>query len=184
MNVVPRKTEGAGNAGCALHPRSRVQGCTKKSAHEHTGTDGAIRHSLRNGLTAYAALSPATNSSCHRRCRLDGLIGSGRIDVATDSLAPATGVGTTRFCRTRSAFAKASTDKARRNFRHRRKQRRSSCAPCTAHGIPPCDPLARRRCRVHRILSHVRDDREAPLVWERTIRRIELSLPGWEAKYF
>jgi hypothetical protein len=28
---------------------------------------------------------------------------SGRIDVATDSLAPATGVGTTRFCRTRIA---------------------------------------------------------------------------------
>ena len=44
----------------------------EKCPHEHTGTDGAFRHSLRNGLTAYAALSPATNSSCHRRCRLDG----------------------------------------------------------------------------------------------------------------
>jgi hypothetical protein len=28
----------------------------EESAHEHTGTVGAIRHSLRNGLTAYAAL--------------------------------------------------------------------------------------------------------------------------------
>ena len=46
--------------------------CTKKSAHEHTGSAEAVRHSLRNGFTAYAALSPATNSSCHRRCRLDG----------------------------------------------------------------------------------------------------------------
>jgi hypothetical protein len=92
------------------------------------------------------------------------LTGSGWIDVATDSLAPATGVGTTRFCRTRSAFAKASADKARRSFWHRRKQRRSSCAPCIAHGIPPCDHLARRRCRVHRISSRVRDDaRSAPL---------------------
>jgi len=27
-----------------------------KNAHEHTGTDGTLRHSLRNGLTAYAAL--------------------------------------------------------------------------------------------------------------------------------
>jgi hypothetical protein len=27
----------------------------------------AIRHSLRNGFTAYAALSPETNSSCLRR---------------------------------------------------------------------------------------------------------------------
>ena len=33
--VVPRK-EGAGNAGCALHPRSRVQK-VEENAHEHTG---------------------------------------------------------------------------------------------------------------------------------------------------
>jgi hypothetical protein len=64
--------EGAGNAGCALHPRSRVQNCTKKNAHEHTGSAETLRHSPRNGFTAYAVLSPATNSSCHRRCRLDG----------------------------------------------------------------------------------------------------------------
>ena len=56
--VVPRNNEGAGNAGCALHPRSRVQSCAKKNAHEHTGSAEAIRHSLRNGLTAYSALSP------------------------------------------------------------------------------------------------------------------------------
>src|SRR5207247_196760 len=31
---------------------------------------GATRHSLRNGFTAYATLSPATNSSCHRRWRI------------------------------------------------------------------------------------------------------------------
>src|SRR5437588_3001835 len=49
----PSKTEGAGNAGCLLHPRSRVQ-CVEECAHEHTGTVGALRHSLRNGLTAYA----------------------------------------------------------------------------------------------------------------------------------
>jgi hypothetical protein len=44
----------------------------RESAHEHTGTAGALRHSLRNGLTAYAALSLETNSSCLHRCRLDG----------------------------------------------------------------------------------------------------------------
>jgi hypothetical protein len=44
----------------------------KENAHEHTGTAGALRHSLRNGLTAYAALSLETNSSCLHRCRLDG----------------------------------------------------------------------------------------------------------------
>jgi hypothetical protein len=54
----PSKEEGAGNAGCALHPRSRAQRCAKESAHEHTGSAEAIRHSLRNGFTAYFALSP------------------------------------------------------------------------------------------------------------------------------
>src|SRR5260221_11664245 len=66
----PSKREGAGNAGCALHPRSRVQNCTKRNAHEHTGSAETLRHSPRNGLTAYAALSPATNSSCHRHWRI------------------------------------------------------------------------------------------------------------------
>jgi hypothetical protein len=31
----------------------------RKDAHEHTGSAEAIRHSLRNGFTAYFALSPA-----------------------------------------------------------------------------------------------------------------------------
>ncbi|MEH2567712.1 hypothetical protein V1289_007339 [Bradyrhizobium sp. AZCC 2289] len=34
--------------------------CTKESAHEHTGSAENIRPSLRNGFTAYSALSPAT----------------------------------------------------------------------------------------------------------------------------
>src|ERR1700737_2475983 len=49
----PRKQEGAGKAGCALHPRSRVQLLLSKDAHEHTGSAEAIRPSLRNGFTAY-----------------------------------------------------------------------------------------------------------------------------------
>jgi len=43
-----------------------------RCAHEHTGTAEARRHSLRNGLTAYAELSLETNSFCLHRCRLDG----------------------------------------------------------------------------------------------------------------
>jgi hypothetical protein len=31
----------------------------RENAHEHTGSAEAIRHSLRNGFTAYNALSPA-----------------------------------------------------------------------------------------------------------------------------
>ena len=36
----PRKKEGAGNAGCALHPRSRVQ----KSVETHTSIQGSGEH--------------------------------------------------------------------------------------------------------------------------------------------
>src|SRR5258705_10551595 len=67
--VLPER-EGAGNAGCALHPRSRVQ-WVEGNAHEHTGSAEAIRHSLRNGFTAYFGPFPATNSSCHRRQRIE-----------------------------------------------------------------------------------------------------------------
>ena len=56
----PKQQEGAGKAGCALHPRSRVQMHIEKNAHEHTGSAEAVRPSLRNGFTAYFALSSVT----------------------------------------------------------------------------------------------------------------------------
>ena len=59
--------EGAGKTGCALHPRSRVQLCASRNAHEHTGEAEAVRPSLRNGFTAYFVLSPVIGLSCHRR---------------------------------------------------------------------------------------------------------------------
>jgi hypothetical protein len=51
--------KGAGKTGCALHPRSRVQG-REKGAHEHTGSAEAVRPSLRNGFTVSFALSLVT----------------------------------------------------------------------------------------------------------------------------
>src|SRR3989475_10329115 len=37
-SFAPLRTEGAGNAGCALHPRSRVPKCVKKA---HTSIQGS-----------------------------------------------------------------------------------------------------------------------------------------------
>jgi hypothetical protein len=61
-------SEGAGNAGCTLHPRSRVQNCAKKRTRAYRFS-GGIRHSLRNGFTAYNVLSPVTGLFCHRHPR-------------------------------------------------------------------------------------------------------------------
>src|SRR5437762_14345528 len=43
----------APEVSCAVYP--------KKGANEHTGTAENIRHSLRNGFTAYNALSPVSH---------------------------------------------------------------------------------------------------------------------------
>src|SRR5258707_12099492 len=67
--VPPEREQGMPGACCT---RGLVCKRWSRGAHEHTGTAGALRHSLRNGLTAYAALSPETNSSCLRRQRIDG----------------------------------------------------------------------------------------------------------------
>ncbi len=86
-NFLTLQTEGAGNAGCALHPRSRVQKCAKRRTRAYRFS-GGIRHSLRNGFTAYIVLSPADRACCHRRQRncfhqLDASIGaSGPHDFA------------------------------------------------------------------------------------------------------
>ena len=98
--------------------------CTKKCAHEHTGPAESIRPSLRNGLTAYGALSLETNSSCLHRRRIDGFANPVGLAKTSASLTPATGARTTRFCRTQ--------------------QRRSSCADrsLTAprpSSRPPCN---------------------------------------------
>src|SRR5713226_4373617 len=61
-------------------PAVSCASCTRKCAHEHTGSAEALRHSLRNGFTAYAALSPATNSSCHRHRRIKGFVAPGWAD--------------------------------------------------------------------------------------------------------
>jgi hypothetical protein len=44
------------DARCTRGPVCKI---VQKNAHEHTGSAEAIRHSLRNGFTAYIALSPA-----------------------------------------------------------------------------------------------------------------------------
>jgi hypothetical protein len=119
----------------------------KRNAHEHTGSAEAIRHSLRNGFTAYIVLSPAIGLSCHRHlagygasARL-GLHTSARLDAGVEASGP------------HDFAVRCSAVRLR--------------AQGIAHGsIKPAlrSHLARGRCRVHRIPSRVNDDGQRPSV--------------------
>jgi hypothetical protein len=98
-NRFAQRKEGAGNAGCLLHPRSRVQKNNSKRTRAYRYSR-SIPASLRNGFTAYAVLSSATNSSCHRHRRIEGFVRPGWARKTSANLTPATGARTTRFCRT------------------------------------------------------------------------------------
>ena len=57
-----RKIRGRRECRMRAAPAVSCAKLCKERAHEHTGSAEAIRHSLRNGFTAYAALSPVTSS--------------------------------------------------------------------------------------------------------------------------
>src|SRR5437879_4125423 len=99
-NLSPSNQEGAGNAGCRLAPAVSCANSASVCAHEHTGTAGAARHSLRSGFTAYTALSLETNSFCLHRRRIEDVGKPGRVRNISAGLTPATGARTTRLRRT------------------------------------------------------------------------------------
>ena len=57
----PSKSRAQGRPG-ARCTRGLVCSCAKERAHEHTGSAGASRPSLRSGFTAYFVLSPVNGS--------------------------------------------------------------------------------------------------------------------------
>jgi len=141
----PRK-----NGECRVRAAPAVS-CAMESgcAHEHTGSAEA------SGIPCVMALR-LMPCSPRRRIRLVTVVGGFErllnpvgFEFATADLAPATGVRTTRFCRTL--------------------KRRSSCAPASRSrgSTRPATAIARRRCRVHHIPSRVRDDARPPLLSER-----------------
>jgi hypothetical protein len=73
----PRKMRG--RRECRVRAAPAVS-CAKESGLRARAyrLSGGIRHPLRDGFTAYAVLSPATNSSCHRRRRIEGFVRPGR----------------------------------------------------------------------------------------------------------
>src|ERR1700730_6999049 len=70
---ISRPMEGVGNAGCPMHPQPLCIGSKHRVV--TTVAPEITRHSrTRMVLTAYVALFPATNSSCHRHRRMMGCL--------------------------------------------------------------------------------------------------------------
>jgi hypothetical protein len=144
------KREGAGNAGCALHPRSRVQDA---QGNAHTSIQVQRRHPASPARWLYGLCRALPGDEFVLSPSSADLSGSSTpvgFELATADLAPATGVRTTRFCRTL--------------------KRRSSCAPVNRSrgSTRPATAIARRRSRVHHIPSRVRDDARRPSSWNGT----------------
>jgi hypothetical protein len=81
----PPSREGAGNAGCALHPQSRVQKVksTRGSHHEFTGT---TRHSPRNGFNGFLRDLPGDRALLSPSFVEYGWSAPGRADFASAKL--------------------------------------------------------------------------------------------------
>ena len=132
---------------------------------EATGTPESPGIPARNGFNGFLRALPGDEfllppSPCGLRFVQAR---SGR--RASADLTPTTGARTTRLRRTH--------------------QRRSSCVPSMTHGKPALPSQSRaRRCRVHRIPSRVRDDRDTPLEWDETARVIKVIWVWRERKYF
>jgi hypothetical protein len=134
------RARGMPGARCTRSP------CAKCSKHTVVTTVApehpAFPHAMV--LTAYATLSPATNSSCHRHRRIGGFARPGWARNTSADLAPATGARTTRFCRPRPVFAR----RLQRHVHDRRsigEDKSSIVRPraSVAHGNRPATTIAR-----------------------------------------
>ena len=163
---LPSKIEGAGNAGCALHPQSRVQKVKSTRGGHHRFT-GATRHSPRNGFNGFlrdlpgdrAFLSP---SSCEY-----GWSAPGRADFASAKL---------------DAGVEASGP---HDFAVRNSIARLRACNRSRVGPRPATTIARRRCRVHRIpCPTFVTIAKRPSVWDGMAGVLKMLLPLREAEYF
>ncbi len=101
--------------------RAKLNKAHERSHHRSTGTPGIP---ARDGFTAYFVLSPATNSSCHRRPRIKVLSArSGRLSLRE--------LNTSNGCQNHTASPSAAP---RLSQRLRRAKRRSSACHSSAHG--------------------------------------------------
>jgi hypothetical protein len=155
MLVASARQRGVGNAGRPMRPQPVCIGSV------HTVVTAGHRENTRHSrtrlvLTAYAALSPATNSSCHRHRRIGDLAEPGWANQNLRRL------DTSNGCQDHTVLP--SADRFRQRLRRTVHARRSMCEGGVQCRSSSRSPLAhgpetalrtqtRRRCRVHRIPS-------------------------------
>ena len=126
-SMSPENNEGAGNAGCALHPRSRVQNCAKKRtrAYRFSGGTPAFPAQWLYGLLRAPR---RIGLCCLRRLRIAGSSAPGRADLPSADLTPTTEASgphdfTVRFSIVRPALRRPLTETRPANKLHTRHRR-------------------------------------------------------------
>ena len=160
---------------------SRAMGRTKRTrAYRFSGGTPAFPAQWLYGLYV---LSPATNSFCHRRQRIE--------------ICPSP-VGPTRLrwldishgCQNHTTSPYAAPSPVLRSARCQPKSGEDLETPVVCADVdhsrenPPCNHDRARRCCVHRIQPRVRDDRDTPLLPGWTGRVIAVIWVIEEADYF
>ena len=160
------QSEGAGKAGCALHPRSRVQIAREVRTRAYRAA-GNTRPSLRNGFTAYNALTPEYRAllasvASRKMARRPGWALAPPQDLTPTTEASGRHVFAVRFGAVRPHAARSLTDLPTRPA--------TTCAPdaIASTASPP------RVC----------DVRETPLLMGRDGWEYSLSRPSEKQKYF
>ena len=167
----PMRAQGRPGARCT---RGLVCNGTTKCAHEHTGPAESIRPSLRNGLTAYGALSLETNSSCLHHRRIDSFANPVGLAKTSASLTPATGARTTRFCRTQLPSPTHPTSHLRpaEVLAEAFKRRSSTRCRSLTENRPANMPARPTLPRPSHPIPTFRDDRDTPLVQGDEVREL------------
>jgi hypothetical protein len=181
----PRKSEGAGNAGCALHPRSRVPKLRirRTRAYRFSGNTPASPTQWLYGLLR--ALPGDEFLFVTVVSRIDGEVHPVEQNITSADLASATDARTTRLRRTQ--LPPPSPDKPSAACRSLTKalKHRSSCTPdyCSRGSSRPATPARAMLPRPPHPIPTYSDDGRRP---SSGMRRVGYNsdLPKLQAKYF
>jgi hypothetical protein len=159
LHYLPPK-EGVGNAGCPLHPRSRVHFVLVERTRVTTSTPEhpAFPHAMV--LTAYVVLSPVTGLFCHRRQRISFCHCPVGPIKHPQNLTPASGRQDHTILPSAASVSRQRAGDRSQVFRLAlRSHRAQNAAASTASH------------------SYVRDDRDTPLLWGGMARICRDDLP-------